>query len=64
MRKRIYGTPTEADKARAAKRIMAYYKRKNRERWARAWRQEEIAKRKRRAANRRERLTRGVVLIG
>ena len=63
MRKRVYGNPTEADKRRAASRIMAYYKRKNKERYWRAWRSEQALTRGRRAANRRERRGREVILI-
>ena len=62
MRKRIYGIPTAADKARAASRIIAFYRRKNAERAARLRRQEAIARNARRRANRAERL-RGVQTI-
>jgi hypothetical protein len=62
MRKRIYSHGEETDKA-AARRILAFYRRKNAERSARLARQRAVAIRNLRAANRAQRMRAGVVML-
>jgi hypothetical protein len=62
MRKRIYATGEETNKA-AARRILAFYRRKNLERSARLNRQIAITRRNTRARNRAERSRAQVIVL-